>query len=269
MLKDPHKRESLFHAILINSNKLKYGSQSADSNLSKLLREYGTFEEINKVLKGPDPENYSKLISQVAKAPDFKTLTINHPKFPSHLKEFGKTTPVLYVRGNTDLFNEKSMAVVGTRELYDDEQVEQGQALCHRLIKKNYTIVSGLAKGCDYLAHDYAVNNNGNTIAVLGTPIDKANRFAKALQEIIAQDHLLVSQFPIGVRTFPSHFAHRNKTTVGLSTEGICVILASDKSGTQHAMKEVTNQGKTLYVLEQNLHQGYKWPHELKYKVVK
>src|SRR5690606_30838806 len=99
-------------------------------------------------------------------------------------------------------------------------------------------IVSGLAKGSDTLGHEAAIRFGGRTIAVLGTAL---NAFYPAenrkLQEEIATKHLLVSEYPIGLRSFGSFFANRNRTTVGLSSHGIVVARAGDRSGTQHAVK--------------------------------
>ena len=167
---------------------------------------------------------------------------------------------MLYCSGNIELVNAKTIAVVGTRQLEDDIDIVEGKKVLQRLLDKGYVIVSGLAKGCDTLAHSYVIEHGGKTIAVLGTPLNKYYpKENKHLQEIIASQHLVVTQYPIGIKTFPSHFAHRNKTTVGLSTEGVVVIRAGDKSGTQHAIKECIYTKKPLYVLMNNLNKGYGW----------
>ncbi|WP_249114146.1 DNA-processing protein DprA, partial [Vibrio parahaemolyticus] len=117
-------------------------------------------------------------------------------------------------------------------------------------------IVSGLAAGSDTLGHQAALKYSGRTIAVIGTPLDqyfpKENR---ELQDEIAKNHLLVSEYPIGIRSFGSFFANRNRTTVGLSSEGVVVARAGDRSGTQYAIRHCVEQGKQLYALENNIYE--------------
>jgi len=115
------------------------------------------------------------------------------------------------------------------------------------------------------------LEHGGRTVAVLGTPLDryypKENR---TFQDQIGSDNLLVSPYPISAETFPSYFAHRNSITVGLSSEGVIIIRSDDRSGTQHAVRETLKQGKKLFVLENNLHQGYGWTEKYtgRYEVV-
>jgi DNA processing protein len=111
------------------------------------------------------------------------------------------------------------------------------------------------------LGHTSAIELNEKTIAVLGTPLTSSYpKENKELQEEIAKNHLLVSEYPIGIRSFGSYFASRNRTTVGLSTDGVVVARAGDKSGTQYAIRFSIDQGKPVYVLENNIHEkNYEW----------
>ncbi len=265
-----NKKECYYHSALILSKKVRIGTEKANSDLAKLLRSYGTFEEIyHQLNKSASKENILSdnnlldLEKRIEKASLFKTLTINSTDFPKHLSSRYGSTPVLYVCGDISLLSNKSIAVVGTRKLQDDIDIKEGIDIVRRLVEHGYTVVSGLAEGCDTLGHTKAIELGGKTIAVLGTPIDSyypnSNR---KLQEKIAKEHLLVSQYPVGIRTFPSYFAHRNHTTVSLSTDGIIVIRAGDDSGTKHAIKQCKIQEKPIYVLLNNYHKGYKWVYE-------
>tara|TARA_Y100000310_G_scaffold336338_1_gene420577 strand:+ start:204 stop:1061 length:858 start_codon:yes stop_codon:yes gene_type:complete len=274
MLKNQNQKESLYHTALIylektirNSPRISPGLMSSDKNLRKALQEKGSFEEIfksyspfsiNELLERSNLKNTLKTLENITF--DFQTLTINDKEFPEELRKDSEATPVIYTRGNTDLFNEKTIAVVGTRKLEDIIDINEGEKILQRLINKNYTIVSGLAEGCDTLAHKYTIKNKGKTIAVIGTPLNKYFPAKnKELQNKISENHLLISQYPIGTRTFPNHFAHRNRTTIDLSKEGAIIIHANDRSGTQHAIKQCINDGKELYVLKNNLNKGYFW----------
>ena len=266
MFDDPNKRESFYHSALIYSKRLDVGTDEANNKAKELLGRYRTFEAIFRELHGLFHEdslrevpNINAIRRSVENSGDFKVLKFFDGEFPQSLREVPDSTPVLYVSGYLRLFDSKSMAVVGTRKPMEKEYIDGEKRAVQELIDRDYVVVSGLARGCDTLAHEYAIEHDGRTIAVLGTPLDhyypEENR---RLQDKIASQHLLVSQYPVGIRTFPQYFAHRNKTTVGLS-DGVIVISASDRSGTQHAIKSCVEQGKPLYVLERNLDEGYHW----------
>ncbi|MBD3249255.1 DNA processing protein DprA [Candidatus Woesearchaeota archaeon] len=260
--------ECFYHAALVINKSIKQGSKTEDQKARVLLKKYGSFEEIFRSFS-LDKKDFSKIKKAIDKVPfDFSITTVNDPDYP--LKDIQYASPALYTRGNKDLLKNSSIAVVGTRKLKYQQDIDDGNSVMKRLLAKDYTIVSGLAFGCDALAHKYAVNNNGKTIAVLGTPLKKPSGNNKDLEEMIGEKHLVVSQYPTGSATYPSYFAHRNITTVGLSKEGIVVMLSPDKSGTQHAIRECIKQEKQLYILDSNLDRGFRWTDKLEdsYKVV-
>jgi len=249
-------QESHYHTLLILTKQLKVGTRKSNKELRDLLQD-SSFEDIYNSF--PTPLDEDTLKSKL-KDDNFSILTINDDNFPQSLRDNPEATPVLYYQGNIELFNNPSIAVVGTRQLKDMVDIEEGKKIVARLVNKGYTIVSGLAEGCDTLAHEQAIALGGTTIAVLGTPLDRFYpRQNRSLQENIARDHLLVSEYPTSIRTFPSYFANRNLTTVTLSSEGVVVIRSPDKSGTQHAVRECIKQDKPLYVLANNFGQGYEW----------
>ena len=109
-------------------------------------------------------------------------------------------------------------------------------------------IVSGLAYGVDTVAHTTAINRGGKTIAVIGTPLDKATPSENAkLQERIYSEHLLISQFSKGERTFRTSFPLRNRL-MALLSDATIVMEASDTSGTLHQAAECTRLGRWLFI---------------------
>ncbi len=253
----PDKEESLYHTLLVLEG-TSIASKKADDRIRTLLEQHGTLKNAhNQQLSLFEPD-IGWLAEKLEKAPDFRTITVNNPEYPDWLKELN-ATPVIYARGNLELLKTQTIAVIGTRHP-TQEALEEGREKCRKLLNENYTIVSGLASGCDTLGHKQAIEHDSRTIAVIGTPLDKhyppENR---QLQEQIAKEHLLITPFPIGITTRQSHFAYRNHLTVSLSKEGIVVIQADDKSGTQHAIRHASRQGKTIYALPNNFDKGYKW----------
>ncbi|MBW3022312.1 DNA-protecting protein DprA [Candidatus Woesearchaeota archaeon] len=269
---DRDKRECFFHVALLSyrdadkKTQIRIGSPSANNHLKKELQCHGGFGGIfdskNTLFEKLNLDEIPNLAGALEKilATDFRTITINDPEYPDRLRKVDGATPVLYVQGDISLLQaEKAMAVVGTRQP-DDIDKSDCARIVQRLVNKGYVIVSGLAYGCDTAAHTSALLYKGRTIAVLGTPLDRCSpKFNIGLLARIREAHLVVSQYPIGIRTFPSYFAHRNQTTVGLS-DGIVVVRANDKSGTQNAVRDCLKQGKQLYVLQNNVVAASKLP---------
>ncbi|MBI1973069.1 DNA-processing protein DprA [Candidatus Woesearchaeota archaeon] len=265
MFDDQAKRESFYHAALIETGLLKIASPKANNQARELLQQHGSFEGIACAQKLEDRLKNDRDTALIRRQLErwnkpFQVLTINDLTFPELLKKVEGITPVLYLQGDPKILNAKSVAIVGTRDLEDSIDREEGERIVKEVVHKGYVVVSGLANGCDTLAHQETIAYGGRTIAVLGTPLNRTYPAKnKQLQEDIAENHLVVSQYPMGISTFPHHFAHRNTTTVGLSSLGIIVIRAGDRSGTLHAVEECLKQGKQLFVLHNNLGKGYKW----------
>ena len=155
-------------------------------------------------------------------------ITIVDEEYPEKLKRLQYAPWILFYKGNIDLLKHKAIAVIGGRQ-----HSKYGVQMCEKLvnsIKSRYVIVSGLAKGIDGYAHRSAFNTN--TIAVLGCGIEVFYPYEnKQLQMEIAQNHLLLSEYPGMTKPYPSHFPWRNRILAALS-EGIVVIEARVKSGT-------------------------------------
>jgi len=269
MFKEKDKEENLYHTALILGKKIKLGTPKANIELRKLLQEYGSFKEIYRSFyplmnSSEDLEcihGIENVKREIEGAGEYRTITINDKEFPSRLKNVEDAVPALYTKGNLDIFNEKTMAVVGTREIYpgkNDLEIKEANEFLEGLLDKKYAIVSGLANGSDTIAHKYAIEHGGKTIAVIGTSLSKSYpQENKGLQAKIAEEHLLVSEYPIGAYVYNS-FPLRDKTIASLS-EGVVVIKAGDKSGTIHTVREAVKQGKKIYVLKNNFFEKHEW----------
>ncbi len=167
-----------------------------------------------------------------------------HPKQYDLLR--GDEAP-LYFSGDLSLLDRPGVAVVGSRDV-SDEGKARAERLARELVAAGITVVSGLAVGIDTAAHRAAMEAHGSTIAVIGTPLDKAYPAENArLQEEIYSDHLLISPFEAGERTFRSSFPHRNRVMAALS-DATAIIEASDTSGSLHQAAECTRLGRWLFI---------------------
>lgn len=157
--------------------------------------------------------------------------------------------PTVYCAGNISLLDRPCVSIVGSRAV-SQEGILRTQRLARELVRGGVVVTSGLAKGVDFAAHTSAIENGGATIAVIGTPLDKAYPAAHGhLQEEIYRNHLLLSQFAPGFRTFPSDFPKRNRTMAALS-DATVIVEASDSSGTLHQAAECGRLGRWLFIMK-------------------
>lgn len=156
------------------------------------------------------------------------------------------TKPIWYA-GDLNALRAPAVAIVGTRNVSESGAM-RARKLARGLADANVAVVSGLAEGVDTAALTEAMRAGGRVVAVIGTPINKAYPAKNApLQEAIYGDHLLISQFPVGTRTFRSHFPERNRLMAAVS-DATVVIEASDTSGTLHQSAECVKLGRWLFI---------------------
>lgn len=161
-----------------------------------------------------------------------KSITILDDEYPSYLKQIYKPPFVLYYYGDISLISnlEKNISVVGSRNCssYGEKQTIR----LTKEISSYFNIVSGLAKGVDFHAHKTCIENNGKTIAVLGSGIDNCYPIENIdLYNIIKSNHLLISEYPSCVAPDKSQFPMRNRLIAALS-RCLLVTEAYYKSGT-------------------------------------
>ena len=162
---------------------------------------------------------------------------------------------LFYYKGDLSLLETRLISIVGSRKA-SEEGITEAKTLAKKLVAEGFTIVSGLAEGIDTSAHQSALENNGRTIGILGTPINEYYpKKNKDLQNKIGENHLLMSQVPFyryAREPFPArkfHFPRRNKLMASIS-EATIVVEASDTSGSHSQARECLKQGKKLFILD-------------------
>jgi DNA processing protein len=170
----------------------------------------------------------------------------------------------LFHLGNFDLISEKRrISVVGSRKVSADG-IKRTKIITKKLVENGFIVVSGLAEGVDSIAHQTAIENNGKTIAVVGTPLNKV--YPKKNEKLfleITKNHLAISQFPIGYPFLKKNFPMRNRT-MALISDATIIIEASEKSGTKHQGWEALRLGRSLFILESVVKDSrMKWPKEM------
>lgn len=177
-----------------------------------------------------------------------KALTWHHPDYPGRLKEIYDHPPVLYVRGSFLPEDEWCLAVVGTRRatVYGRQVTEE---IVSELVHSKITIVSGLAKGIDSIAHQSALEASGRSIAVLGCGLDIVYPAENAsLARRIIEQGALVSEYPLGTRPRAEHFPRRNRIMSGLSL-GVLVVEGGETSGAMITANLALEQNREVFAI--------------------
>ncbi|MBI4200839.1 MAG: DNA-protecting protein DprA [Chloroflexi bacterium] len=175
-----------------------------------------------------------------------RAFTWEDAEYPPRLKEIYDLPPVLFVKGTLLPEDERSVAVVGTRRAtaYGREVTSQ---LATDLARSGVTIVSGLARGIDAIAHRAALDAGGRTIAVLGNGLDITYPPEHAsLSAEIAEKGALVSEHPLGVRPEAKNFPRRNRIMSGI-TLGTLVTEAPEDSGAIWTVRHALEQDREVF----------------------
>ncbi len=201
-------------------------------------------ERLLEVRKSVDLEKlWDKIIAK-----GIQILTWNDELYPPRLKEIEQPPPVLYVRGEVLPEDHFAVAIVGTRKVtaYGRQVTEE---LSAHLAANGVTVVSGLARGVDALAHSSALKAGGRTVAVLGSGVDRIyppeNR---ALAEQMMSRGALISDYPIGTAPESTNFPPRNRIISGLSL-AVVVIEAGETSGALITAEFAAEQGREVFAV--------------------
>ncbi len=172
--------------------------------------------------------------------------------YPPHLKEIDLPPPVLYIRGELTPEGCRAVAIVGTRQVtaYGRQVTEE---LTSVLAPNGVTIVSGLARGVDAMAHTAALKAGGRTLAVLGSGVDKIYppEHRKMAENILSQGALL-SEYAPGTPPESTQFPLRNRIISGLSM-AVVVVEAGEASGALITADFSLEQGREVFAVSGNL----------------
>jgi DNA processing protein len=177
-----------------------------------------------------------------------KVLSFHDPDYPSRLKEIYDYPPVLYVRGSFLPQDEWCLAVVGTRRstVYGRQVTEE---IVADLVQNKITIVSGLAKGIDSVAHQAALEAGGRSIAVFASGPDIVYPAENAtLARNIIQQGAVISEHPLGTRPKADNFPRRNRIMSGLSL-GVLVVEAAEASGAMITAHLALEQNREVFAI--------------------
>lgn len=222
-------------------------------NKSELLQINGIGEKLaNEILNVGYRKNIKKIKSEMEKE-NIKLITIKDKEYPKNLQNVYDKPISIYVKGNIKLLNKFSLAIIGCRENSEYGKIV-ADVISKNLAKRNIVIISGLARGIDSIAHIGTLKEKGQTIAVMGSGLDIIYPYEnkKLAEEIIKNDGLLISEYPLGTKPSKSNFPARNRIISGIS-HGIIVVEAKKKSGTMTTVDFGLEQGKNIFTIPGNI----------------
>ena len=226
---------------------------ATNAKIHKLLKIYNSCTEIvnniskidNKIILA-NKDEINKEIEECNNT-NSKIITYVDNEYPQLLKQSDSFPLILTCKGNIELLqNTKTVAVIGSRNC-SINSFNFSKKISREISSYGYIVVSGLAKGIDSSAHIGSIETG--TIAVLGSGIDiiypKENEYL--YYDIISNNGLIITEFPIHVAPKPEHFIMRNRIIAGLS-RGVLVMEAGISSGTMHTIGQILKLNREVMI---------------------
>ncbi|MBK5220667.1 MAG: DNA-protecting protein DprA [Thermoleophilia bacterium] len=177
-----------------------------------------------------------------------RLMTVLDAAYPANLRMVHDRPPALFIRGELQSGDERSLAIVGTRKA-SEKGLAQAQEIARSAVAAGYSVVSGLAAGIDTAAHQAALEEKGRTLAVIGTGLH--HNFPKqnaALQARLGRESAVISQF------FPEQearrwtFPLRNAVMSGFARATV-VVEAGNTSGARMQARLAIEHGRPVFLL--------------------
>ena len=255
---------ALHLTAVVGPRRLKSAKAAFSSNLSDI---FGITEErlsgledwtpasAKKVLAFQDPQERVEQEIQRAESKGIEVLIEGDDRFPRVFENIYDPPFVLWKTGNYLPEDEKAIAVIGCRRpsAYGRQAALK---LGEDIARAGYTVVSGLARGIDSIAHQGALKfSKGRTVAFLGSGL--LNMYPpenKKLAAEIASRGAVFSEYPLFSKPLAMHFPQRNRLISG-SAKGVLVVEANKDSGSFITVDHAIDQGKPVFAVPGPIHQ--------------
>lgn len=181
-----------------------------------------------------------------------EVLTWDDERYPRRLKDIDQPPPVLYLHGTLQAEDEWAVAIVGSRRItaYGRQVAEE---LADFLARNGVTVVSGLARGVDAVAHRAALQAGGRTLAILGSGLDRIYPPEhRQLAAEVSASGALISDYPLGTPPEGVNFPPRNRIISGLSL-AVVIVEAGETSGALITASFAAEQGREVFAVPGNI----------------
>ncbi len=222
-----------------------------DTDHAELARAVGA--ALATKLLAPEPAAVSRALAWLAGGVDRSLVTLADRDYPAALLDLADAPPLLYLQGRRALLGRPALAIVGSRSATRQGEAN-AEAFAAHLAGCGLTIVSGLARGIDSAAHRGALGSDAATIAVLGTGADRVYPSSnRALAARIAQQGLLLTEYPLGMPGHEHNFPRRNRLIAALS-RGVLVVEAATHSGSLITATVAAELGRDVMAIPGSIH---------------
>lgn len=194
-------------------------------------------------------EKSSELYDYVNNDKEIHVITVFDENYPKKLMVMKNKRPlILYVKGNVDTLTKPNISVIGTRKPSNESQIFEKELVKSIVNDSNRVVVSGLALGCDKIAHQTTVDENKITIAILPSGV---NVIKPASNKILAEQILetggcLVSEYEPDSKVFRGNYVERDAIVAAFS-DATFVVECGIKSGTMHTVNAAIDYNRQIY----------------------
>jgi len=181
-----------------------------------------------------------------------KLISIWDNEYPALLKKIYDPPILLYTKGSFSEKDNYSIGAVGTRNPTNYGKI-QTEKIISDLAQQGITIVSGMARGIDSIAHEAALKNGSRTIAVIGSGLDVIYPPEnKNLYKKISENGVIISEFPLETKPDAPNFPRRNRIISGLSL-GVIVFETAINGGAMQTARLALDQNREVFAVPGNL----------------
>jgi DNA processing protein len=250
MLKKDQDKRLLNLLLLVNNTSLVFNFGT------ELLKFLSNIDELVAILPPEEAEKLKNIdwrsvdeTLEWAKSSGHHIITIDHNDYPPQLKEIANPPVMLFAIGDISLLKAPQIAIVGSRNP-TPIGLETAHSFASYLAKTGLVVTSGFAAGIDAASHRGTIKSQGQTIAVMGTGLNRVYPayHAKLAEDIAAANGLLLSEFPLNATAKSWHFPLRNRIISGLSL-GTLVVEATLRSGSLITARLAGEQGREVFAI--------------------
>jgi len=218
--------------------------EGISTNLAKRIRKATEQRESIEIFTETELKKLEKLGGRL--------ISIWDREYPQLLKKIYDPPLLFYLLGELTENDKYSIAIVGTRQptIYGKVQAER---ISMDLAKQGITIISGMARGIDSIAHNAAIKSGGRTIAIIGSGLDVIYPPEnKKLFEKISESGAIISELPLGSKPDAQNFPKRNRIISGLSL-GVVIIETGITGGAMQTAAFALDQNREVFALPGNV----------------
>lgn len=194
-------------------------------------------------------EKSENIYNQVISDSEIQVITIFDENYPEKLEIMENERPLyLFVKGNINALKKPNIAFIGTRKPSKLSEEFERKTVKNIVKSSDRVIVSGLALGCDKIAHQATVDENKSTIAILPSGVNVITPASnkKLAQEIIENGGCLVSEYVPDKKANKGSYIERDKI-VAVFSDATFVVECGIESGTMHTVDAANGYNRQIY----------------------